>query len=85
VHVTDTARNYESETLMLNATKDLTGLVFDLPSNIFIPFVEDETCAAGSTVGGNGWSTAMKRHGLQVAQQVLCGCHQGGSVGATPV
>jgi hypothetical protein len=58
---------------MLNATKDLTGLVFDLPSNIFIQVVEDETCAAGSTVGGSGRSTAMERHGLQVAQQV-CVC-----------
>jgi hypothetical protein len=67
-----------------NDARGLTGQVVDLLSKIFmVSSPRMETGVARLTVGGGHGSTAGGEQGLQVAQQVLDGGDQDGSVGVT--
>jgi hypothetical protein len=83
VNVTDTVRMHVSETLVPNDEKAsrakwLTCQVTSLSGSSRM-----DNGVAGLTVEGGGGSTAGEIHRPQVAQQVLDGGNQGGSVEAT--
>jgi hypothetical protein len=72
-----------SETLVPNDAKGLTGQVVDLPSDIFIRVVEDGDWRSRIDSRRRWWLNAGEIHGRQIAQQVLDGGDQDGSLGAT--